>query len=337
MYLIFDTETTGLPKKWNAPVTDSDNWPRCIQLAWQLHDIKGDLISNHSYLIKPDNFTIPFEAEKIHGISTDLASQIGKNIKEVLELFVQDYNKSGFLVGHNVKFDINIVGAELFRLGHSIDLTKKDVLDTCSELTANVCMLPGGRGGKYKYPTLIEIYSLLFKEKFNFPENIIFSHPVAGSHLSGEVNSMDDLFKGKSTILSYHDSAAPLHVNRVMSLWQELGSKVSVLDAELHDRIFAYSSHLPHVVAYALLNTLKEIEQDDLALFSGGGLGEFLRLVSSSPEMWADIFSTNGKNISLAINDLVKNLNILQNKIANDPESLQDLLSELKAFKESNY
>ena len=174
-------------------------------------------------------------------------------------------------------------------------------------------------------------------QKFNFPENIIFSHPVAGSHLSGEVNSMDDLFKGKSTILSYHDSAAPLHVNRVMSLWQELGSKVSVLDAELHDRIFAYSSHLPHVVAYALLNTLKEIEQDDLALFSGGGLGEFLRLVSSSPEMWADIFSTNGKNISLAINDLVKNLNILQNKIANDPESLQDLLSELKVFKESNY
>ena len=174
-------------------------------------------------------------------------------------------------------------------------------------------------------------------QKFNFPENIIFSHPVAGSHLSGEENSIDDLFKGKSTILSYHDSAAPLHVNRVMSLWQELGSKVSVLDTELHDRIFAYSSHLPHVVAYALLNTLKEIEQDDLALFSGGGLGEFLRLVSSSPEMWADIFSTNGKNIALAINDLVKNLNILQNKIANDPESLQDLLSELKAFKESNY
>ena len=174
-------------------------------------------------------------------------------------------------------------------------------------------------------------------QKFNFPENIIFSHPVAGSHLSGEVNSIDDLFKEKSTILSYHDSAAPLHVNRVMSLWQELGSKVSVLAAELHDRIFAYSSHLPHVVAYALLNTLKEIEQDDHALFSGGGLGEFLRLVSSSPEMWADIFSINGKNIALAIDDLVKNLNILQNKIANDPESLQDLLSELKAFKESNY
>ena len=174
-------------------------------------------------------------------------------------------------------------------------------------------------------------------QKFNFPENIIFSHPVAGSHLSGEINSIDDLFKGKSTILSYHDSAASLHVNRVMSLWTELGSKVSVLDAELHDQIFAYSSHLPHVAAYALLNTLKGLDQDDLALFSGGGLGEFLRLASSSPEMWTDIFSMNEKNIASAIDDLVKSLNILQDKIKNDPKSLQDFLSELKAFKESKF
>ena len=174
-------------------------------------------------------------------------------------------------------------------------------------------------------------------QKFNFPKNIIFSHPVAGSHLSGGINSIDDLFKGKSTILSYHDSAASLHVNRVMSLWTELGSKVSVLDAELHDQIFAYSSHLPHVAAYALLNTLKGLDQDDLALFSGGGLGEFLRLASSSPEMWTDIFSMNEKNISSAINDLVQSLNILQDKIENDPKSLQDFLSELKAFKESKF
>ena len=176
-----------------------------------------------------------------------------------------------------------------------------------------------------------------YLKEFNFPNNVIFSHPVAGSHLSGEINSIEDLFDGKSTILSYHDSAAPLHVNRVMSLWQELGSKVSVLDAELHDQIFAYSSHLPHVVAYALLNTLKGLDQDDLALFSGGGLGEFLRLVSSSPEMWTDIFSMNEKNIAFAIDDLVKSLNILQDKIKNDPKSLQGFLSELKAFKESNY
>lgn len=174
-------------------------------------------------------------------------------------------------------------------------------------------------------------------QEFNCPENIIFSHPVAGSHLSGEINSISNLFNGKPTILSHHDSAASKHIDRVIGLWNSLGSKVTILDADLHDQIFAYTSHLPHVAAYALLNTLKGLEQDDLALFSGGGLGEFLRLTSSSPEMWTDIFLMNTENITFAIEDLVNSLNTLQDTIANNPKSLQGLLIELKAFKESNY
>ena len=174
-------------------------------------------------------------------------------------------------------------------------------------------------------------------QEFNFPENVISSHPVAGSHLSGEVNSIVDLFNGKSTILSYHDSVAPQHVDRVKSLWRALGSSITVMDPELHDQIFAYSSHLPHVAAYALLNTLQGLEQDDLSDFSGGGLGEFLRLVSSSPEMWTDIFSMNEKNIALAIDDLMKSLIILKDKIGSDPQTLKAFLDELKDFKESNY
>ena len=174
-------------------------------------------------------------------------------------------------------------------------------------------------------------------QEFNFPKNIVFSHPVAGSHLSGEKNSFADLFNEKSTILSYHDSVGSQHVDRVTNLWNTLGSNITVLDAELHDKIFAYSSHLPHVAAYALLNTLKELEQDDLSDFSGGGLGEFLRLASSSPKMWGDIFSMNEKNIALAIEDLINNLIILKDKIGNDPQTLQTFLGELKDFKESNY
>ena len=77
MYLIFDTETTGLPKRWDLPLTESENWPRCIQIAWQIHDSNGAIVSHKDYLIKPDNFTIPFDSEKIHGISTALASQEG--------------------------------------------------------------------------------------------------------------------------------------------------------------------------------------------------------------------------------------------------------------------
>jgi DNA polymerase-3 subunit alpha len=75
MYLIFDTETTGLPKRWDAPITDTDNWPRCIQIAWQLHDDMGKLIEHQDYLVKPDGFNIPYDAERIHGISTELAAE----------------------------------------------------------------------------------------------------------------------------------------------------------------------------------------------------------------------------------------------------------------------
>ena len=171
MYLIFDTETTGLPKKWNAPITDSDNWPRCVQLAWQLHDSKGALISDHSYLIKPENFNIPFESEQIHGISTELANKIGVDLDEVLNKFISDLSNAGFIIGHNVKFDLNIIGAELFRINSDVNLLEKDILDTCTEMTANVCKLPGGRGGKFKFPTLIELYSFLFDESFSEAHN----------------------------------------------------------------------------------------------------------------------------------------------------------------------
>jgi DNA polymerase-3 subunit alpha len=73
MYLIFDTETTGLPKRWDAPI-DTDNWPRCIQIAWQLHD-DGETHRTQDYLVKPDGFNIPYDAERIHGISTELAAE----------------------------------------------------------------------------------------------------------------------------------------------------------------------------------------------------------------------------------------------------------------------
>ena len=83
MFLIYDTETTGLPRNFEAPVTDLENWPRVVQLAWQLHDITGKLVESGDYLIKPDNFTIPYNASKVHGISTELALEQGENLRQI--------------------------------------------------------------------------------------------------------------------------------------------------------------------------------------------------------------------------------------------------------------
>jgi len=171
MFLIFDTETTGLPKRWDAPFTDTDNWPRCIQIAWQLHDDIGKLIEHQDYLIQPDGFNIPYDAEQIHGISTALAEQRGIPIAEVLEKFNAAMAKTKFVVGQNLSFDLNIMGAEFHRLQVENPLQTLPVLDTCTENTAGLCKITGGRGGKFKLPTLTELHQYLFGEPFGEAHN----------------------------------------------------------------------------------------------------------------------------------------------------------------------
>ena len=171
MYIIFDTETTGLPRNWNAPITDTDNWPRVVQIAWQLHDEMGQLIEHEDYLVTPDGFDIPYDAERIHGISTQLAAEQGRPLAEVLEKFNAALAKATFVVGQNVKFDLNVTGCEFHRLEMATPMNEMPVLDSCTETTANLCQIPGGRGGKFKLPTLTELHSFLFGEPFNEAHN----------------------------------------------------------------------------------------------------------------------------------------------------------------------
>jgi DNA polymerase III subunit alpha len=166
MYLIFDTETTGLPRSWSAPITDTDNWPRCIQIAWQLQDEMGNLIEHQDYLVKPEGFNIPYDAERIHGISTELAMEDGISLAEVLEKFNIALSKAKYIVGQNVGFDVNIMGCEFHRMGVASSMAQMPVLDTCTETTAELLKLPGGRGGKFKLPTLTELHQFLFGQPF---------------------------------------------------------------------------------------------------------------------------------------------------------------------------
>ena len=166
MYLIFDTETTGLPKRWGAPISDTDNWPRCIQIAWQLHDAMGRVIEHQDYLVKPEGFNIPYDAERIHGISTELAEAEGIPLAEVLEKFNIALSKTKFIVGQNLGFDVNIMGCEFYRLGVESPMSSMPILDTCTEVTASLLKLPGGRGGKFKLPTLTELHQYLFNKPF---------------------------------------------------------------------------------------------------------------------------------------------------------------------------
>ncbi len=166
MYLIFDTETTGLPHNKKAPVEDLDNWPRLVQLAWQLHNPSGKLISTGNHIVKPEGFTIPFNAERIHGISTKRALEVGETLSEILNKFSEDVKKAEVLVGHNIAFDNKIMGAEYLRTGQANLLADAKNIDTAEDTKA-FCQLQGGIGGQLKAPKLIELYEKLFDEGFD--------------------------------------------------------------------------------------------------------------------------------------------------------------------------
>ena len=168
MYLFFDTETTGLPRNWNAPATDINNWPRLVQLAYLLYDQNGNMISSGDFIIKPEGFSIPIEASRIHGISTEKAINVGHPLKAVLENFIQLLDQSRVLVAHNISFDEKIISAELIR--NRMENPMGSMKKICTMVsTTNFCALDGPYG--YKWPKLSELHYKLFKTRFEEAHN----------------------------------------------------------------------------------------------------------------------------------------------------------------------
>ena len=163
MYLFFDTETTGLPKSWKAPITDTDNWPRLVQLAWLAYDAEGNKVAGDNSIVKPEGFEIPEAVAKIHGITTDKALFEGKDLQVVLQIFHSRICQAEILVGHNISFDTNIIGAEFVRLG--IPPVTPPRRKVCTMMSSTkFCNLPGPRGPKW--PKLQELHNKLFSENF---------------------------------------------------------------------------------------------------------------------------------------------------------------------------
>lgn len=167
MYLVFDTETTGLPKNFRAPLSDFSNWPRMVQIAWAIFDADGNNWLKKSYVIYPDGYIIPDEVAKIHRVTQERAMKEGVPIKKVLAEFIQDVSRVEFLVGHNIEFDNNIVGSEILRQGMESDLPIFiESANICTmKSSVDFCKIPNGRGG-YKWPNLSELHQRLFETGF---------------------------------------------------------------------------------------------------------------------------------------------------------------------------
>lgn len=164
MYLFFDTETTGLPADFNAPISDSDNWPRCIQLSWSVYSKKGKLKQQGDFLISPDGFVVPNDVARIHGITTDKIKEKGEALDVVLNNFLEDLNGVKFIVGYHVAFNLKIVASEFYRRSINNNLFDIPVIELCRNEAAQLCRLKNGESRHYKLPTLSELSVFLFNE-----------------------------------------------------------------------------------------------------------------------------------------------------------------------------
>ena len=169
-YLFFDTETTGLPIDFKIPRYVVSNWPRLVQLSWIITDEKGNRLKTADHIVRPSGFTIPKDASDLHGITTQTAMQKGEDLASVIAEFMEDFNTADLIVGHNIEFDKNVLGAEMIRMGLRDTVDSKKAVCTMKS-SKDYCALPNKKKDGYKYPNLQELHKKLFDKPFEDAHN----------------------------------------------------------------------------------------------------------------------------------------------------------------------
>jgi len=173
----------------------------------------------------------------------------------------------------------------------------------------------------------------LIKEKLSKKLNWIMSHPISGSEASGPKYGSKNLFKNKWCILIKNKKTKSME-KKLSRFWKKLGSNILFMNEEEHDKIFAVTSHLPHLIAYNLIKTSQDFQKTNkknIIKYSAGGLRDFSRIAASNEIMWRDVFFNNSKNMSKIIDLFIKNLKNFKIDINKKRNSL--LLNKLKKSK----
>ncbi|MEQ8516017.1 MAG: prephenate dehydrogenase/arogenate dehydrogenase family protein [Chromatocurvus sp.] len=168
------------------------------------------------------------------------------------------------------------------------------------------------------------------------PANVILGHPIAGSERSGVAAARADLFRDHLTILTPADNASASALAVVSALWEAAGASVVCMAVSAHDRVLAATSHLPHVLAYCLVDTLARSPHcDDIFRFAAGGFRDFTRIASSDPVMWRDVALANRAALLEAIDDFEQHLTTLRAAIdAGDGEALLHTFTAAKTARD---
>lgn len=193
-FLIFKVSGNGQPRKWTLPASDTFNWPRMIHLAWETYDGGQKLLTREDHIIKPRGFELSSEVEQRSGITNEMASK-GDDLVEVLALFRTAVQGAEIIFAHNLNFNESVIGAECIRLAIPNMLIPAEKYCLMQESTY-FCRLKG-RGGKFKWPSLTELFQILFKSKYEGPGNATNDLLASSACLFRLINlrQLDDIFE----------------------------------------------------------------------------------------------------------------------------------------------
>ncbi|MBN9290611.1 MAG: prephenate/arogenate dehydrogenase family protein [Hyphomicrobium denitrificans] len=171
------------------------------------------------------------------------------------------------------------------------------------------------------------------------PEGVHFiaGHPIAGTEQSGPDAGFAELFDGRWCILTPGDAADKDALAKLQEFWRRLGSEVEIMSPEHHDMVLAITSHLPHLIAYNIVNTaahLERVTDTEVIKFSAGGFRDFTRIAASDPVMWRDVFLNNKDAVLEMLGRFSEDLSALQRAIRfGDGETLEKLFTEARAIR----
>jgi cyclohexadieny/prephenate dehydrogenase len=183
-------------------------------------------------------------------------------------------------------------------------------------------------GGKLKRGAIVtdvgsvkEAAQRVLGEHLKGDVHLIPGHPVAGTENSGPAAGFADLFLGRWCIITPPKGAKAQAVSKVREMWRRCGMRVAVMDAAHHDRVLAITSHVPHLIAYTIVNTVSDLEshmQAEVIKFAASGFRDFTRVAASDPVMWRDIFLNNRDAVLEMMGRLYEDIALLQKAIRND-------------------
>ena len=218
-----------------------------------------------------------------------------------------------------------------------------DLVILCAPLGANVALAkeigPHLKSGAIVSDVGSTKVSVITDVSPHLPAGVSFvpAHPIAGTENSGPKAGFDALFDKRWCVLTPSEETTLSAVKKIRALWQALGAYVEIMDAKHHDQVLAITSHLPHLIAYTLVNTATELERDlkkDVVRFSAGGFRDFTRIAASDPTMWRDVFLSNRDAVLDTLGRFTEDLTALQRAIRRgDGGLLYDRFSRTRAIR----